>query len=136
MRKSIVKLSWVVVATALIIVGSISGARADAERIVARVPFAFIVGDARLPPGEYVVRELPANPDVMSIVSADGRRSTMTLTISAASEVPVRQPELTFEKFEGQYFLARIDSEDGSRREIALTPARMEHEIVVTALKP
>jgi isoleucyl-tRNA synthetase len=46
------------------------------------------------------------------------------------------EPELVFERFDNQYFLARVVPGDDSEREIPLTPARMEHEIVRLALEP
>ena len=52
MRKLIVNLLWIVSATGLLVIASPTAARAD-EHIVAAVPFAFIVGDSRLPAGNY-----------------------------------------------------------------------------------
>ena len=38
-----------------------------------------------------------------------------------------------FEQFAGQHFLSRVEPGDGDGREILLTPAIMEHELVTTA---
>src|SRR5437773_182819 len=51
------------VATGLAAVATASVARAD-ERIVARVPFDFVVGDSRLPAGPYVVTNVSNDPGV------------------------------------------------------------------------
>ena len=133
MKRLMVKMScaFVVAAAAT---GSASVARADDGKILAKVPFAFIVGDSRLPAGDYVIREASGDRTVMSIASADGRQIAASLTIPWSGTDPVVRPELVFEKFGGQYFLARIVSED-SARAIILTPARMERELVVTASK-
>ena len=56
MKKLLLKMSGIALATAALAIGSASTARAD-ERIVARVPFAFMVGDMQLPAGNYVVKE-------------------------------------------------------------------------------
>jgi hypothetical protein len=106
-----------IVATALVAVGSASVARAD-EKIVAKVPFDFIVGDSRLPAGAYVVTNVSNDSGVMSIASADGRHFVFTLTIPSSPNQTLVQPELVFEKVENQYFLARVAPAAGDEREI------------------
>jgi len=114
-----------------ITIGSASAARAD-QLVVAHVPFAFIVGDSRLPAGDYIVKELDSSPGVIEIASAHGHQSILTLTMEwSAVETPAR-PQLVFEKFEDQYFLARVIREDGNDRELMLTPAVMEREVAAT----
>jgi hypothetical protein len=127
---------WVWLATSLVIVASASVARADDGRIVARVPFAFTVGDSHMPAGDYVVKEVSDDPSEMSIASADGRQFAYTLTIPALAHETPAQPELVFEKLDNQYVLARIVPGGGIDREIVLTPARAEREHVATALNP
>lgn len=136
MRKRTANVSWVFLATSLVIVGSASVARADNETIVARVPFAFIVGDSRLPAGDYVVKEVSDAPSVVSIASADGRQFAYTLTIPSSADGTPAQPELVFEKVNNRYFLARVVPGGGIEREIVLTPARTEREHVATELNP
>jgi hypothetical protein len=110
-------------------IGSASVARAD-ETIVAKVPFTFIVGDTRLPAGDYVVTELADGSGVVDVKSADGRQFAMTLTIPTGIDNAPSEPQLVFQKFENQYFLARIAPSDGSEREVVLTPSIMEHDVV------
>src|SRR2546426_12836790 len=138
MRKQTANVWWVFLATSLVMVGGASVARADDEKIVARVPSAFMFGDSRMPAGDYVVKEVSDDPSVMSIASADGRQFAYTLTIPSSAhalEMPT-QPELVFEKFDNQYFLARVVPGGGIDREIVLAPARTEREHVATALNP
>ena len=130
MRTWILKMSVIVIATAAVMTGSASAARAD-ERIVAKVPFAFIVGDTQLPAGDYVVERTSGEPDVLEIASADGRQFVYALTISS-SDAQSADPELIFAKFSDHYFLAGV-VHDGGGREIILTPLMMEHEIRLTA---
>jgi hypothetical protein len=130
MRKQTTNAWWVFLATALVMVGGASVARADDERIVARVPFAFMVGESRMPAGDYVVREMSDDPSVVSIASADGRQFAYTLTIPSSAhalETPT-QPELVFEKLDNLYFLARFAPVGGMEREIVLTHARTDRE--------
>ena len=138
MRKRTANVSWVstVLVASLVIVGSASIARADDEKIVARVPFAFVVGTSTMPAGKYVVAEVSDNPSVVSIASADGRQFAYTMTIpSQAGETPA-QPELVFEKVENQYVLARVVPENGIGRAIVIAHAHTEREHAPTALNP
>jgi hypothetical protein len=129
MSKQSVNVLWVFFAIVLVVVFSGSVVRAD-ERVVAHVPFAFIAGDLRLPAGDYIVKDVESDPGVISITSTDGRQSTFILAmVSSSNEMPV-QPGLVFEKFEDQYFLAKVIGADGDEREIVLTPAIMEREVV------
>src|SRR5262245_59804466 len=100
------------------------------ERIVAHVPFSFIMGTTELPAGDYVVTEdFSDNQGVLRIESVNGRRSLYALSIAAAEPRPSKS-ELVFEKFEDRYFLSRVAGEGGLSRQIPLTPNIMQREIV------
>jgi hypothetical protein len=118
---------------AFIVIAGASSARAD-QKIAATVPFDFIVGDSRLPAGDYIVAELSDDPGVLSVASVDGRQFTFALTIPVPFNQPLQLPELTFQWFGGQRFLARIVPATGDGRAILLTPAIMERELVAVAL--
>jgi hypothetical protein len=133
MRKLIVNLLWMVSATALLVVASPIAARAEESIVVATVPFAFIVGNLRLPAGDYVVRQTFDTPDVLTITSKDGRQTATILTIPSLPDPQAATSELVFEKFAGQHFLSRVEAGDGDAREIVLTPAIMEHDLATTA---
>jgi hypothetical protein len=136
MRKRSGKMCAVVLAAASMAIGVASAARAD-DRIVAKVPFAFIVGNVRLPAGSYAVKEdMSTGAGVLAIQSADGRRNVYTLTIPYAPNRAPAHPELVFEKFNDQYFLFRIVPADGDERQITLSPAVMERELAEVALNP
>ena len=135
MRTRIRKGSGLVLAAALLTVATAATARAD-ERIIAKVPFAFVVHDTRLPAGKYVVKTLSDDPSVWVVASVDGSKSVLISTIAGSSSLTATTPELVFDKFDNQYFLARVVPSDDREREIPLTPARMEHEIVKSALEP
>jgi hypothetical protein len=130
MKKQIVRMSAVLVAIGAIALGGASAARADETLTKVKVPFAFFVNDVRLPAGDYIVREVSAGGQVLEIVSKDGRHVVFTPTIPFNETSQSNTAELVFEKFDGAYFLSRIDPADGNDREIVLTPARMEHEII------
>ncbi len=121
---------WMTMALAIITVVIATPARAD-ERLIARVPFDFIVGRSHLPAGDYVFTETSAS-GVVSIASADSRRHVLVLTDGDSGRPPAH-PELVFERYEGQNFLARITDGYAIEREVPLTPAIMNRERQVAA---
>ena len=127
MRKQSAKVVGRFFAIVLMVGAHASVARAD-EEVTAHVPFAFIVGESRLPAGDYIVREMDGDPGVIEIAGADGHQAIFTLTMMSSSSEKRGQPQLVFEKFDAQYFLARVVREDGDEQEIVLTPAIMERE--------
>lgn len=131
MKTLALKLTGIAIAAGAITIGSASLAHAE-ERVIVNVPFAFIVGDRQLPAGKYIVKDVSEGPDVLAIQSTDGRKVVCAMTIPASVKDSATQPELIFEKFSSHYFLSRILPEDGGEREIILSPALMEREIVRT----
>jgi hypothetical protein len=131
MVKLILKTVGIGVATAAIAVLAASNARADETVAVnVKVPFAFIVGDVRLPAGEYDVREVSTGENVLEIVSADGRHFALTSTIPFGMDRETHKTELVFQTVGRDHFLSRVAPSDGNDREIVLTPSIMEREII------
>jgi hypothetical protein len=126
------KAACAAVAVAAILVVGASRARAD-ETVATdlKVPFAFMVGDVRLPAGDYTVREASMGEDVLDIVSADGQHAALASTIPATPD-RTGKTQLVFRKFGHDYFLSRI-AHEGDEREIILTPHIMEREIARAA---
>src|SRR3954447_3790719 len=116
---------WIAMAMTLVGVAIASPARAD-ERLVANVPFEFIVGHVRLPAGQYVVSET-STPGVLSIASVARWHKILVLTNADGGKVPA-QPELVFKRYEGQLFLARVNDGYAIEREIPLTRSIMSRE--------
>jgi hypothetical protein len=125
--------SWAVGAGLLaIVIAGASPARA-ADRITAKVPFAFIVNNVELPSGDYVVRDVSDGEGVLAIESADGRHSAVINTIPRATTDDYSQdePTLSFKEYEGRHFLSLVTDEEGTTREVPLTTETMMREIAV-----
>jgi hypothetical protein len=118
-------------ASAALLVGGASSARAQDERIASKVPFAFMVGRTELPAGSYEVRQAYADPAIVSIVSEDGRDVAVAITIAGGAAVPTSGSSLVFRKFGDEYFLERVVSTGGTGRDIVLTPRRMERDLAL-----
>jgi len=128
MNKLMLKGACAVLAVAALLVVGASQARAD-EIVLSnlKVPFSFMVGDVRLPAGDYTVREASMGEDVLEIVSTDGRYSALASTIPGTPGGDDKT-QLVFQKFGNDYFLSRI-AHEGDEREVILTPHNMEREI-------
>jgi hypothetical protein len=131
MTTMVFKAAGIVIAAGAIAGASARVAAAD-ELVDAKVPFAFVVNGIRLPAGSYRVRQMDEGSSVLAIVSADGREFVLASTIPAGTDQPTSDPQLVFQKFEGQIFLSRIVSASGTEREIILTPSIMETALART----
>ena len=129
MTRQMLKASGIVLAMATITLGSAAVARAE-ERVIAKVPFDFIVDGVRLPAGKYLVRELAPGAGVVAITNTGRKVTVYTQTIaSTPAKEALGKAELAFKKFDNHYFLVRVDPADGNERVVVLTPALMEQEI-------
>jgi hypothetical protein len=106
-------------------------ARAEGEGLVsAKIPFDFIVGDTRLPAGDYMISETSSGPTVLMVESTDGTRVSLVSTISSISTGgSTARPDVQFETVGKEHFLSRVDLHDGMAREVVLSPSIMEHEL-------
>jgi hypothetical protein len=120
----------VIVAAAVMSAAGVSIASAQ-TRVVAKVPFDFVVGETVMPAGSYTVQGVEDEAGVVSVESADGRAAAVTLAQSTAPLEAFTEPHLVFEKFGGRYFLARVVAGAGDEQKILLTPAKMERELTV-----
>jgi hypothetical protein len=132
MNKLTRKAACAALAAAAILVVGVSRARAD-EVVVTnlKVPFSFMVGDVRLPAGDYTVREASMDEDVLAIVSADGHHFALASTIPGTPDRDDKT-QLVFQKFDNDYFLSRI-AHEGDERQVILTPHSMEREAAKAA---
>jgi hypothetical protein len=90
------------------------------------IPFQFQVGNAKLPPGKYIVHVLDdSDLAVMEISSADGSASALfEVRAAEANSAPVKS-ELIFNKYGNRYFLAQL-FEEGNPTGSAVIESRYE----------
>ena len=105
-------LSFIALAFAL----AISPAKAHAQivgNIEVNVPFPFHAGNAKLPPGKYIVHMLnDSDLKIMEISSADGSTAALFEVRDAEANSAPAKSELIFNKFGNRYFLSRVFAED------------------------
>lgn len=124
MSTQLMRKLWMLLAAAVMVVGTASVARAD-DTLVARVPFDFMVGNVRMPAGNYVVTHDAANA-IVSVASADRKHAAFVLTNGLRTSDKAT-PELVFEKYGSNAFLHKIVNYD-SGREIPLSLSKMKQE--------
>jgi hypothetical protein len=75
------------------------------------IPFQFHAGNAKLPPGKYVIHMLDNDFAVMEISSADGSTSALFQVNDAETNSEPAKTELIFNKYGNRYFLAKLFDE-------------------------
>ena len=76
------------------------------------IPFQFHAGNAKLPPGNYIIRMLDTSDlTVMEISSADGSTSALFDVHDAEANSTPAKTELIFNKYGNRYFLAKVFDE-------------------------
>lgn len=97
-----------------------------AQRMRARIPFAFNVGAKSLPAGEYTITVLNPSSDrkVLQIRSADGRWSAIVQT-NERNEKIEEQAKLVFHRYGDRYFFAQAQTAGDS---IALSAVKSNAE--------
>jgi hypothetical protein len=77
------------------------------DHIRAKIPFNFVVGNKKLPAGEYFLGNAQTTSDsVLAISSRNGVANT--LTISAQIRTPTDTTKLIFHRYGDQYFLFQV----------------------------
>ena len=78
-------------------------------RMVAKVPFDFIVRGQTFPAGDYEVRLSDSGNGIVLIDNLKNYATMYTVTIPSGGADPAgAQPALVFDKIENRYFLAQI----------------------------
>ena len=84
----------------------VSATQAQSIMLKADIPFDFVVGEKRLPSGEYHVKSL--NQVTMQIQSKDARSTAIVLTTGMQAAKISDVGKLIFNRYGDQYFLSRI----------------------------
>jgi hypothetical protein len=93
------------------------------------IPFQFHAGNAKLPPGKYIIHMLD-NSDltVMEISSADGSISALFEVQEAEANSTPGKSELIFNKYGNRYFLSKLFDE-GNPSGSEVSKSRYEKKI-------
>jgi hypothetical protein len=110
-------------------VGSAQG-QSLSHNIQATIPFDFIVGDKKLPAGEYFIdRAVPSSGDsILTISARNSLTNTYLSTFAVQTLEPTRHGKLVFHRYGDHWFLFQIWPEGiNTGREI--TTSKLQREI-------
>jgi len=96
-------------------------------QVAADIHHSFIVGNATLPPGNYVFRMLSGSDNnLMSVTSADGNAGAEFLVNQSVDSHTPRHTELVFDRYGRKEFLRHIYERDDKNGVTVAEPSRIE----------
>ena len=136
MQTKVTGILWTVVAATVVLLAGAPAAQAQ-DKVVATVPFSFMVGKVQLPAGDYTIAEEDGG-NVVKIADDRNHNGSFALTMNGSIDERNVQPELVFDKIGSTYFLSQIVIDAGNVRELPISPAMKAHaaEHVAVVLRP
>lgn len=98
---------FVLILTLALAAAVVSANGQSANRIVANIPFEFVVGGESMPSGKYSVNDATTNGSAILVRSADAKSSAIRLT-NAVQEKARTNSRLVFHRYGQRYFLAEV----------------------------
>ena len=126
-RKAITKVLTIAAAVLAVTTG-VASAQAQ-ERVIANVPFDFMVGNVHMPAGVYTVAQDDQSPALVAVSSGDRRHFAFALTNSIAPEDTTNTPELVFAHVGQTYYLQRVEDPGNGGRELVIKPAPAQPDV-------
>ena len=128
----------IVVSSLLLAVGS---AFAQSSRLVADIPFDFVVGNKVFPAGQYDVRSIGMSGSTLHLQNTDQKEGMFFTPNYCSSAQPQSESKLVFDMYGSHYYLSQIWTEGydqgrelpKSSREIEEAQLQEGHHVVVLA---
>ncbi len=120
---------WMLPVTLMLLSGLMAAQSLTNSRVVAQVPFDFMVNNKYIPAGECVIRAAGMDGQVLAIRNFDARKSALAPSshVEEANKI-ADSTVLVFKRYGGQYFLSEIRLE-GSNVTYKLPTSRAEVEL-------
>jgi len=107
MAKQMIKTLSMLVFLAVVALATTAVSAQTSRRVVANVPFSFIVGDKELPAGSYGIQPTSMGSGILRIAGTENSKSTVRLT-SSLRRMDSGRGKLVFHRYQDQYFLSEI----------------------------
>ena len=107
MAKQMIKTFSMLMLLAVVSLAATVVSAQSARRIVATVPFNFIVGDTEMPAGTYGVTPAPTGSGILRITGAENSKTVLRLS-SSLHRNNAGRGKLVFHRYQDQYFLSEI----------------------------
>ncbi len=119
---------WLVVVSLVVLSGMAVAQLIGSSRIVAQVPFEFVVGNRIVPAGECDVRAITMDGRTLNIRNTGAKVGLYSTTSEAESKEPAPQYALVFKHYGDLYFLSGIKLQ-GSKIAYQLPESKAEAEM-------
>ena len=99
------KQTLIVFASLLLAVGA---AYAQSSRLVADIPFDFVIGNKAFPAGEYTIKPMGMNGTSLLLQDSEMKRAQIITPNFCASAQPQEESKLVFNVYGNHYYLSQI----------------------------
>lgn len=129
MKHTLKTLTMLTLLVGLALAATVASAQgpSTSRRVIAEIPFDFIVGDKTLPAGNYTVGAATTNGEGVRITSRNGKSSAIRLTYSASDKSQKKNARMVFHRYGQRYFLAEVWSGDNFGHK--LMPSKNERNL-------
>lgn len=107
MAKQMIKTLSMLMFLAVVALATAAVSAQSSRRVVANVPFSFVVGDKEMPAGNYGIQPTTLGSGILRITGTENSKSTVRLT-SPIHRNNSNKGKLVFHRYQDQYFLAEI----------------------------
>jgi hypothetical protein len=119
----------------LIALSGLAAAQSASSRIVAQVPFDFMVSNKTIPAGEIVLKSDNPEKSLWLVQNRDAKTGLFSLASVMDQTTDAANTVLTFHRYGNQYFLSEIKIE-GTNVSYDLPETKAESEIRARNLTP
>ncbi len=128
MKKEILKrFTMLMLLVGLTLATAAVSANAQSRKVIANIPFEFVVGDKTLPGGEYSLRSATAGDKILMVQGADNGKSALRHSYPTEQIRNKTHARLLFHRYGQSYFLVEVwDGQSTGRR---IVKSRQERAI-------
>ena|SRR3984893_16488534 len=119
---------WLVVVTLVVLSGMAAAQLIGSSKIVAQVPFEFMVANKIVPAGECVVQAITMDGNTLVIRNAEANVALVSPSSQSEGKQDASNYALVFKQYGDRYFLSGIKLE-GSKVTYRLPESKVEAEL-------
>ena len=120
--------NWLVVVTLVVLSGRAAAQMHSDTKIVAQVPFEFVVANKVVPAGQYTVQAAAMNGDTLMILNPGSKVGLFSTASRIEGKEGATHCTLLFNHYGDRYFLAGVEIE-GSTIAYRVTKSKAEAEL-------
>lgn len=120
--------NWLVVVTLVVLSGMAAAQLIGSTKVVAQVPFEFMVANKTVPAGEYTVQAFTMDGNTLVIRNAEAKVGLVSPSSQSEGKQDASNYALVFKHYGDRYFLSGIKLE-GSKITYRLPESKVEAEL-------